>query len=94
MLYLFDITVINIYDNNELMMSLIILIGLTISSNNSNSNINCDDNSWYGIIYNTWYDFIYKFNVICQPDWKNKWSGLYLMKKSKNKKQMKFGLGR
>ena len=34
------------------------LIGLTISSNNCNSNINCDDN---GIIYNIWYDFIYKF---------------------------------
>ena len=32
-----------------------------ISSNNCNSNINCDDNSKYGIIYNTWYDFIYKF---------------------------------
>ena len=32
-----------------------------ISSNNCNSNINCDDNSYYDIIYNNWYDFIYKF---------------------------------
>ena len=39
------ITVINIYNNKELKMSLIILIGLTISSNNCNSNINYDDNS-------------------------------------------------
>ena len=37
------------------------LIGLTIRSYNCNSNINCNDNSLYGIIYNTWYDFIYKF---------------------------------
>ena len=35
------------------------LIGSTITSNNCNSNIDCDDNS-YVIIYNTWYDFIYK----------------------------------
>ena len=34
------------------------LIGLTIRSNNCNSNSNYDDNSKYGIIYNTWYDFI------------------------------------
>ena len=32
-----------------------------ISSNNCNSNINCDDNSKYIIINNTWYDFIYEF---------------------------------
>ncbi len=32
-----------------------------ISRNNCNSNINCEDNSQYGIIYNTWYDFIYEF---------------------------------
>ena len=37
------------------------LLGLTISSNNCNSNIKINDNSWYGIIYYTWYDFIYKF---------------------------------
>ena len=37
------------------------LIGLAISSNNCNSNINCDDYSQYGIYYNTWYNFIYKF---------------------------------
>ena len=35
-----------------------------ISSNNCNSNINCDDNSEYAIIYNTWYDFIYKFKYL------------------------------
>ena len=28
-------------------------------SNNCNSNINCDKNSLYGIIYYTWFDFIY-----------------------------------
>ena len=39
------IDVINIYNNNELMISLIILISLTISSNNCNSNINYDNNS-------------------------------------------------
>ena len=37
------------------------LIGLTISSNNSTSNINCDYNCLYGIIYYTCYDFIYRF---------------------------------
>ena len=29
-----------------------------ISSNNCNSNINFDKNSWYGIIYNIWYNSI------------------------------------
>ena len=37
------------------------LINLTISINNCNSNINCDDNTYYGIIDYTWYDFIYEF---------------------------------
>ena len=32
-----------------------------ISGMNCNSNINCDDNFLYGIINNTWYDFIYEF---------------------------------
>ena len=32
-----------------------------ISSNDCNSNNNCDDNSEYGIICNTWYDLIHKF---------------------------------
>ena len=36
-----------------------------ISSNNRNRNINCDDNSKYGIIYNTLYDFIDKNNKNC-----------------------------
>ena len=35
------INVINIYNNNELMIS---SRDLTISSNNCNSNFNCDDN--------------------------------------------------
>ena len=33
-----------------------------ISSNNLNGNIKCEDNSFYGIIYNTWYDFTNKNN--------------------------------
>ena len=37
-----DINVINIYHNNELIISLIILIGLMINSNNCNCNTNCD----------------------------------------------------
>ena len=37
------------------------LIGLTIGCNKCNSNINFDNNSLHVIIYNTWYDFIYKF---------------------------------
>ena len=51
-------------NHNEL-ISLIILIGLIIRSNNCNSNINCDNNFWYGIILNIWYDFIYKNNKNC-----------------------------
>ena len=39
------IDVINIYNYSELMISLITLIGLTISNNNCKSNINSDDNS-------------------------------------------------
>ena len=38
------IDIINIYnDNNRLMTSLTILIGLMINSNNCNNNINVDD---------------------------------------------------
>ena len=39
------INVINIYNNNELMISLIILRGLMICSDTFNRNINYDDNS-------------------------------------------------
>ena len=39
------ININQIYNKNELMISLIILIGLMISSNNCNCYINCDDNS-------------------------------------------------
>ena len=38
-----------------------ILIGLTISSNNCNYSINWDDDFKYGIIYKTCYAFIYEF---------------------------------
>ena len=43
------------------MISLIISIDLMISSNNCISNINCGDNSEYGITYNPWNDVIYIF---------------------------------
>ena len=39
------INVIDIYNNNELIISLIILIDLMICCNNCNSYINFDDNS-------------------------------------------------
>ena len=38
------INVINIHNNNELIISLMILIGLMICRNNCSSNINFDDN--------------------------------------------------
>ena len=47
------------------MISLIILIGLMISIKSCICNINCDENSLYGIIYNTCYDFIHKNNKNC-----------------------------
>ena len=37
-----NIYVINIYNNNQLMISLLILIGLMINTNNCSGNINCD----------------------------------------------------
>ena len=40
-----SINVINIYNNNKLMISLIILTGLMIRINNPNNGINYDDNS-------------------------------------------------
>ena len=39
------VNVINIYNNNELMISLSILIGLMICRINCNNNIYCNDNS-------------------------------------------------
>ena len=39
------INVIYIYNHNRLIISLIVIIGSMIRSNNCNSNINCDDNS-------------------------------------------------
>ena len=47
------------------MISLIISIGFMICSNTFINNINCDDNSSYGIIFNTCYDAIYKNSKNC-----------------------------
>ena len=44
-----------------LLLQLLLLIVKPICSHNFNSNTNCNDNSQYGIIYNTWCDFINKF---------------------------------